>query len=465
MPDLSSERNEQKILSLLMQSPTHMRAVDLNLGYFVNKNHKFLAKIIKKFVHKYKSVPTKDTLKRYCDRAYANVENIETLERVSNALEVLKELPRSKPEEASYEFEEAEDLRIGRSLIETAEYMKERFESGEASYKNLQREIVSMLMSASSEQGVRRGLISDRKNIESRANKLISAIKGEKGDVIPFGISALDNVIGGMRKTFVTLLYSQTGGGKTRTSINVAYNAAMQGYNVMYFTLEMEFDLLASCFDSRMSWLDGRDIIFGKLNRDDLQKYKKMLKKQMRDKLNIWIVDIATGVKPAFLLEEVEIYKSYHGVDPDLIVIDYANLMEPTKKYGDRSSKYDFLFKEYHEIAKYTNSAILTSTQGSRDSAKAEINAKKNKEELERGVHQIGLSHYMATHCETVLQLRQDQSDRLQNRLWVGIDKNRYGSIGTQIPVFAIWDRNYVGDKGNLGLLIKNNKVRNYTLT
>lgn len=465
MPDLSSERNEQKLLALLLQAPTHLRASSIDLSYFVDKRHKLLAKIIKKFVNKYKAVPTRDTLKRYCDRIYANVDNVDVIESVGEALDLLKTLPRTKAEEATYEFDEAEHLRIGRSLIETAEYMKDRFESGETDYKDLQREIVSRLMSVSSEQGVRRGLISNEENIKARAKKLYDAIKGEKGEVIPFGIEAIDNVIGGMRKTFVTLLYSQTGGGKTRTSINIAYNAALRGYNVMYFTLEMEFDLLASCFDSRMAWLDGKDIIFGRLSSEDRVKYKAALKKQMKENLNIWIVDIATGVKPAFILEEVEIYRAYKGVDPDLIIIDYANLMEPTKKYPDRSSKYDFLFKEYHEIAKYTNSALLTSTQGSRESIKAELNAKKNKEELERGVHNIGLSHYMATHCETVLQLRQDQSDRLQNRLWVGVDKNRYGSIGTQIPIFAIWEKNYVGDKGNLGIPIKKqDKVRDYIL-
>jgi hypothetical protein len=43
--------------------------------------------------------------------------------------------------------------------------------------------------------------------------------------------------------------------------------------------------------------------------------------------------------------------------------------------------------------------------------------------------------------------LKQDSKDLLQNRLWVIVDKNRYGSLGAEIPLMALWDKSYVGDR------------------
>jgi hypothetical protein len=160
------------------------------------------------------------------------------------------------------------------------------------------------------------------------------------------------------------------------------------------------------------------------------------------------------GAKSSMILEEIELYRAANGVNPDLVIIDYANIMEPMKRYNGRSEKYDFLFKEYHEIAKYCNVALLTATQESRDASKADIEAKKKKQEVEQGVHNIGLSNYMAPHCENVIRLKQDSKDLLQNRLWGVIDKNRYGTQGQEIPLMAIWSKNYVGDRIVTGLKV-----------
>jgi replicative DNA helicase len=444
MASLSSKKNERKLLALLLQSPTHMRAIGLNLDLFVFPKHKKVAGYIKKYITKYKSPPSMSSLRRFVDKI--TPKKVEAAEEAIEALEVLKKLPKVRKTDAVFEFEQAENYRIGRSLIDMAEGVSKKFERGDTDYVGIRKNIIADLL-ATGDPGatVTRGKI--YQGIKERFDEYQTAERGEKGDIIPFGIKPLDSLLGGMRKSFVTLMYSKTGGGKTRTSVNVAYNAAVAGYNVMYISLEMSFNMLASCFDSRMAWIDGNHIIFGKLDKKDKRKYAQALKKQLREKLNVWIVDVSMGAKSSMILEEIELYKAANGVNPDLVIVDYANIMEPEVSYKGRSEKYDVLFKEYHEIAKYTNVALLTATQESRDASKADIEARQKKKNIEQGVHNIGLSNYMAPHCETVLRLKQDNKDRLQNRLWAIIDKNRYGTQGNEIPLMAIWDKNYVGDR------------------
>ena len=155
------------------------------------------------------------------------------------------------------------------------------------------------------------------------------------------------------------------------------------------------------------------------------------------------------GAKSQRILEEIELYRATNGINPDLVIIDYANIMEPDRKYGNRSEKYDYLFQEYHSIARFMNVAILTATQESRDASKADIEKKKKKQDTgdTEGLHNIGLSNFMAPHCETVMRLKQDSYDKMQNRLWIIVDKNRYGSAGRKISLFAKWDKTYVGDR------------------
>jgi len=457
MPSLSSKANERRLLALLLQSPTHMRAIRLNLDIFVNPKYRKAAELIKKYVKRYKSPPSKNALKRFSSKVVK--PSIKEAEDIVDALNVLDKLPKVVQTDAEFEFEQAENYRTGRVLLDVVEHIKNKFEEGDTDYIDMRKKMISELLAfGNGNDAIVRGKIYDR--IKERFEEYESAERGDVGSIIPFGIKPFDDNLGGMHKSFVTLIYSKTGGGKTRTAVNVAYNAAIAGYNVMYFSLEMAFNLLASCFDSRMAWVDGDKIIFGKLDKINKRRYAHALKKQLKEKLNVWIVDIAMGASSSMILEEIEVYRAANGVNPDLVVIDYANLMEPMKRYNGRSEKYDFLFKEYHEIAKYCNVAILTATQESRDASKADIDAKYKKQEVEQGVHNIGLSNFMAPHCESVVRLKQDSKDLLQNRLWSIIDKNRYGTHGKEIPLMAIWEKNYVGDRVITGMKVYKLKKR-----
>jgi replicative DNA helicase len=422
-----------------------MRALTLDLNIFVNPKNKRAANLIKKYITKYKAPPSLNTLKRFADHLAGT--DIEKAKQYVSALRVLNNLPKVKTSDAEFEFTQAHNYRTGRDLVQMTEGLQSKFESGDDNYVSMRKAVISDLLASSpDEYDISRGKIYER--IKNRFQEYEDAERGSLGDIIPFGIRPLDEKTGGMRKTFVTLIYSKTGGGKTRTAVNVAYNAAIAGYNVMYISLEMSFNLIASCFDSRMAWVDGNQIIFGKLSKKDKRKYARALKKQIRDKLNVWLVDVSMHSSSSLILEEIELYKAINGISPDLVIVDYANLMEPTKRYTGRSEKYDYLFKEYHSIAKYANIALLTFTQESREATKADIEAKQKKKAfIEQGVHNIALSNFMAPHCETVIRLKQDNRDALQNRLWAIIDKYRYGAAGIEIPLLALWDKNYVGDR------------------
>jgi len=458
MSRLSSDKVELGLVSYFFKPEFYMKCISINDEYFTKSQHKHLVNLIKLYVGEFQAPPTKKTLVSYADKFVLGDKDVD---KYTDALLVLDKLPKTEPQEFNYFMSKANNYYVGRLIFDMAESIKSEFENKiDIDYNEMKKRLLRSLLIIDNERRIKRGFIYD--DIKNRWGQFVNVSKGKVDDLIPFGIKTLDDKLGGMRRSFVTLMYSKTGGGKTRTSVNIAYNAALAGYNVMYLSLEMAFNFIASCFDSRMALVDGNGIIYGKLDRKDIKKFKHALKEQLREKLNVWLVDIPNKASTNDVYNEIELYKSVNGVYPDLVIIDYANLMTPNTSFRGRSEKYDFLFKEYHEIARYTNVSILTATMESRERSKSDKDKARHTTDEHEGVEGIGLSNYMAPHCEIVMRLRQTMAEMLQNKLFVVVDKHRYARAFEEIELYAVWPLNYVGDRlipGTKGLIMKaNNK-------
>lgn len=455
MTQFNSKTAERKALSLLLKSPFHLKSLTLVPESFAYSGHRELLRIIRKYVEKYKSVPTKDTLISFCN---PQLTNEKTTEKISEALAILSDLPDVSPDEQEFFFEKIEEYRIGRALFDLHQNMTDEFQKHDIKFSDLKKSAVETLLSIGTDDTrIKGGLMYEKEKVKERIHKYKEAEAGSKDEIIPFGITALDNQIGGMKKSFLSLIYSKTAGGKTTFAINVANNVAHAGHDVMYVSLEMAYHLIASKFDSLNACLNSKDIIFGRLNSESKRMYSSALKNKIKINPSIWIEDIPSNASVGVVLESLSKYKAIRGKYPDLTIIDYANLLEPTKRYNGRSEKFDFLMKELHEMTRYHETAGMTMMQESRSASEADIAASKSKKDAPEGVHNIGLSNYAAIHCELVIRLKQSEADKARDRLWAVIDKDRYGSSDKKIPLFAQWALSYIGDKDPKGLKIAKN--------
>jgi len=447
MANFSSKETEKKIISLFFKEPFHVKALDIDLTLFSVTSHRNIVGLIKKYVQKYKAVPTKETL---TDFANSEISDESDLKKIPEAIELLDTLPEVKKEEANYYLEKAQNYKTGRELYDLQNKITNEFEKHEVNFIKLREELFGKLLFMNeSKEGIKRGYIYN--NAEERWKNYRKMERGVEREVIPYGIKALDNVLGGMRKGFLSLFYGRTGVAKTRLATNILYNNAVLDNNTMYISLEMDYELIASLFDARMSGLDSHKIVFGKLDPTEKKEFAKTLKRQIKEKLNLWISDIPSGATTAKFFEEVEMYRMSEGKLPDLIVIDYANLAEPMIPYSNRSERFDYLFKEFHELMRYYRCSGITMMAESRDASKADLKkesgkGKKDSTDIE-GVHNIGASNFAANHCETVVRLKRNEQDELNNRLWAIIDKSRYGVGRSKIPLFAAMDINLIGDR------------------
>jgi len=443
----SSKTTEKKIIALFFKEPFHVKSLDIDLKLFSVNAHRNLVELIRQYVKDIKSAPTKETL---IDFSNSQIENESDLKCIPEAIEVLDTLPEVQIKEANYYFEKAQNYKTGRELYDLQNQVTNAFEKHEVDFVKLREELFGKLLFMGDDKDkVRRGYIYE--SVEDRWKNYRKLERGERDEIVPYGIKALDSVLGGMRKGWLTLLYSRTGGGKSRFATNIAYNAAVANYGVLYISLEMDFDLLANVLDARMGGIDSHNIIFGELDKEGKKDFANALKEQVKNKLGIWISDIPMNCTMANVFEEVEIYKMSQGKVPDLVIVDYANLLLPMKQYSGRSEKFDNIMKEMHELVRYYRCAGMTMMQESRDASKEDIKASIDKKKKgasdAMGVHKIGASNYAAIHCEAVIRLKRDEKDVLNNRMWAIVDKDRYGASNKKIALFAAMDINLIGDR------------------
>lgn len=435
---------ERHVLSLFFQSPFHIKTGSMNMESFSKTEHKALAQLIGQFVLKYKSVPTSETLKVFANELIRDSKSIDNL---SEALMLLDTLPETSTAEAEFYFKKLENYRIGRELFTMHDTFGKRLNNEiDIDFLGMRKDIFKQtLHMGEDEDHISRGFIYD--NITNRVNIYKSVKAGKSHSLIPFGINSIDKSIGSMRKKGLTLIYSKSGGGKTVFAINLAYNAAVRGFNVMYFTAEISKEDIELRIDSLASELNSFNILYGKMSDDEEKKYIAALKKQKDERPSIWVTHVPVDCNFTGIIQEIETYTTSNGFGPDLVIIDYANLVEPIKKYNDRSTKFDNLLKEMHDYAGYYNFSCVTMMQESRTAALNDIKKKKNSEEEDTdGLHNIGLSHHAANHCDYVLRLKWKQVDYDLNRLKLSVDKNRFGPSNIILELFANFSITYIGD-------------------
>lgn len=186
-------------------------------------------------------------------------------------------------------------------------------------------------------------------------------------EVISTGYSNLDQALGGgLVKKTLTILGSPPAGGKSLFLGMLAINAYLQGKKVLFYTLEMSKENLASRFYSN---------IFDKV-KSEIINDPEGIKKNIKDfdpkggSLIIKEYPSSTANCNDFLahMNDLKVYKNW---EPDIIFVDYLLITAANDKSLSQSDSYQY-FKsvtiELRNIAKIKDVPLVTATQLNRSS-------------------------------------------------------------------------------------------------
>jgi len=155
--------------------------------------------------------------------------------------------------------------------------------------------------------------------------------------------------------------------GKSHILVDVGYAAAFAGKTVVYCSLELSEIKIGNRFTARHTGIP----------LDDLTNNKEKIKKDLetlKGQINIKEYSSMDRVTILKLKNHIEYYQSNTGKKVDLLIVDYAGLMNPVEKsYHDRYDNMRCVFEELVSLGKDLRIPVWTAFQTNRSSVNKEI--------------------------------------------------------------------------------------------
>lgn len=185
---------------------------------------------------------------------------------------------------------------------------------------------------------------------------------------IPFLIKKFNMITkNGLPKKSLSCFVLATGCGKTAIFCSLAADYLRQGYNVLFITLELAKEIVETRIDSNIT-----NISMDEIDQIDLQTYMEKCKEGYNGKGKIIVKEFPTSsvntTAVTALLNELKQKKDFV---PDILIVDYINLINPARKVDDSSyNQIKAVAEELRGICVKNNLVGITGTQVNREGIK-----------------------------------------------------------------------------------------------
>jgi len=390
-----------KVISALLTHKEYLTNIHdiISEEYWDNQAHQWIIKEIIKYYDKYHTTPSMDVLK---------VE----LQKITN--DVLK-ISIKEQLKAAYETSE-EDL----------EYVQEEF-STFCKNQQLKKALLNSvdLLNAGDFDGIKFLVESalkagQDKNIGHEYNKDIEArFREDSRATISTPWERINDLLqGGLGNGDFGLIFGNPGGGKSWSLVALGGYAVRMGYNVLHYTLELGEDYVGRRYDAFFTKTPVDQIL---QNRDKVEDVIPELPGELI------IKEFPTGRATISTIESHIRKVTDLGTKPDLIIIDYVDLLSTRKRTADRKGEIDDIYTSTKGLARELNIPIWSVSQVNRAGAKDDV--------IEGDKAAGSYDKIMIT--DFCMSLSRKAKDKVNGTGRFHIMKNRYGIDGLTFGVKA----------------------------
>ncbi len=350
---------EQLILEYLISSEQYSRQVlpHLKEEYFQEVQSKTIFNIINKHYKEYNTVATKDVIAVELERTDSlNELQFKQCTELFNSIELKNDFDLKWSIDKTEKY--CQDRAVYNAIMESIKIFdgKDKGDVARTGIPKLLQDALSIQFNNSIGHSF----------LDDYEQRLLSyKAKEEK---IPFDIDMFNKITeGGFgRKTLNTLLGS-TGTGKTLFMCHMAASAFMQGYNVLYVTMEMSEEKIAQRIDSNLL-----NIPLNEMKNIELDMFQTKLARIKAKTIGKLIIKEypTSGASVLHFRNLIEELKIKNNFTPDVIVIDYLNICASSRlKQHAAVNSYIYvkaIAEEIRGLAVEYNSAVITATQTNR---------------------------------------------------------------------------------------------------
>ena len=360
--------------------------------YFENPAQKWAIKEILNYYDKYHTTPSLDILKVELQKVDNEVLQLSIKEQLKLAFV-------TSDDDLEYVQEEftnfCKNQQLKKALMSSVDLLKAGDFDGI-------RFIVDNALKAGQDKNIGHEYVKD---IESRYRE-------NSRETVPTPWDKINGLLqGGLGNGDFGLIFGNPGGGKSWSLVALGGHAVRLGYNVLHYTLELGEEYVGKRYDAFFTKIPVNKV---DSHRDKVEE----LIPQLPGKLII--KEYPTGRASVSTIESHIAKSTSMGVKPDLVIIDYVDLLSSRKTNRERKDEIDDIYTSTKGLARQLNIPIWSVSQVNRAGAQ---------DKVIQGDKAAG-SYDKIMITDFCMSLSRKKEDKVNNTGRFHLMKNRYGMDG-----------------------------------
>jgi len=390
-----------KVLSSLLTHKEFLTNIHdiISEEYFENQAQKWAIKEVLNYYDKYHTTPSLDILKVELQKVDNEVLQISIKEQLKQAFV-------SSDDDLEYVQEEftnfCKNQQLKKALMSSVDLLKAGDFDGI-------RFIVDNALKAGQDKNIGHEYVKD---IEERYRE-------NSRETVPTPWDKINNLLqGGLGNGDFGLIFGNPGGGKSWSLVALGGHAVRLGYNVLHYTLELGEEYVGKRYDAFFTKIP--------VNKIDSQREKvEEIIPQLPGKLII--KEYPTGRASVSTIESHIAKSTSMGVKPDLVIIDYVDLLSSRKTNRERKDEIDDIYTSTKGLARQLDIPIWSVSQVNRAGAN---------DNVIQGDKAAG-SYDKIMITDFCMSLSRKKEDKVNNTGRFHLMKNRYGMDGITFGIEA----------------------------
>jgi replicative DNA helicase len=386
---------QTKVISALLTDKPFLQNVSdiITDEYFSNTAHKWVVNEVIKYYTKYHCPPTMDVLKVELKRVDNEVLQLSIKEQLKEAYRSSDESDLSYVEEEFTNF--CKNQQLKRALLNSVDLLK----AGD--YDSI-RTLVDSALRSGQDKNIGHEY---NKDIESRFNE-------DDRNPIPTPWNTFNEMIqGGLGEGDLGLIFGNPGGGKSWCLIAMGAYAVQLGFNVIHYTLELGESYVGRRYDA----------FFTNIPVDKIRNHRSEVEQSINELPGNLIVREYPMGRASISTIESHIKKCIDlDFKPDLIIIDYIDLLSSKRTNRERKDEIDDIYTSTKGLARELKLPIWSVSQVNRAGAK---------DNIIEGDKAAG-SYDKIMIADVALSLSRQKKDKVNGTGRFHFMKNRYGMDG-----------------------------------
>ena len=411
---------QSKILTSLLTDVKYTKQIldIIEISYFDSDSNKFIIKNIKEYFKKYKTNPTMEALKVLIDDVDNDVLKTSIVDSLRNAWQHRESPDLEFVKEKSLEF--CKNQVVKNAIMESVELLESQ------RYDEI-KTIIDDAMKAGVETDIGHEYIT---GLEERLTKQTRLCLPTQWD------SVNDLMDGGLAGGELGVIVAPAGIGKSWTLQALGAHAVAKGKTVVHYTLELNAQYVGLRYDTIVSGQPTGNLQYYK---EEVQQKISKLKGELI--IKYYPTRTASVNTLTAHLQQCEM----RGIKPDLVIVDYADIMKSTQHFNEKRHQLGHIYEELRGMAGEFDIPVWTASQANRSALEEDV----------IGAEKVSEDYSKVMTADFVMSMSRKVEDKIANTGRFHVIKNRFGPDGITFPAtintntgfIQIYDTNTQGGK------------------